>query len=257
MEKGIQSYGFEVCAITIAGPVTEAFDGVGGFCPPEGFRIPVVPFDEGADIRFGLSCWGVDAPLQPFPRRFGEPTPDLIGPGGRGRRETDMPMRSPSSTCNPGQDVSRLPLLPLAEMLGVTAFCAAAAANATGNVGRETAATAVLRRCSLRACGPGRHGGPARRLCGTPRPLPPRRLGSPAAAPVGAITAAAGREVVTDGCASGMGRRLQSPNRPCQPCASAHFLAICRGRRTITGRAARYAACLAAVSESVRSDSRG
>ena len=79
--------------------VTEAFDGVedviGGFRPPEGFRVPVVPFDEGADVGFGLPGRGMDAPLQLLAGRFGEPTPDLIGPGGRGRRETDMPMRPP------------------------------------------------------------------------------------------------------------------------------------------------------------------
>ena len=76
-------------------PETEAFDGVedvvGGFRPPEGFRVLVVPPDEGADIRFELPCGGVDTPLQPFPRRFGEPTLDLVDPGGRGRREVDVP----------------------------------------------------------------------------------------------------------------------------------------------------------------------
>ena len=87
-------------------PATEAFYGggdvVGGFRPPEGFRIPVAPFDEGADIRFGLPCWGTDAPLEPFPRRFGEPAPDLIGPGSRGRRETDVPTRPPRRPCPDG-----------------------------------------------------------------------------------------------------------------------------------------------------------
>ena len=49
-------------------PVTEAFDGVedvvGGFRPPEGFRVLVVRFDEGADVRFELPCGGMGAPLQ-------------------------------------------------------------------------------------------------------------------------------------------------------------------------------------------------
>ena len=83
-------------------PETEAFDGVedvvGGFRPPEGFRFFVVRFDEGADIRFGLPCGGMGV-LQLLARRFGEPSPDLIDPGGRCRRETDVPVRPPRRPC--------------------------------------------------------------------------------------------------------------------------------------------------------------
>ena len=99
-------FGIEVHDAITVDAVTEAFDGVEdvvvGFRTPEGFRIPIVPFDEGADIRFGLSCGGVGVPPQPFARRFGEPAPDLIVPGGRGRREADMPMRSPRRPCTDG-----------------------------------------------------------------------------------------------------------------------------------------------------------
>ena len=60
----------EVRCIVMVDLVAEAFDGVedvvGGFCPPEEFRAPIVLFDEGTDIRFELPCGSMDAQLQLF-----------------------------------------------------------------------------------------------------------------------------------------------------------------------------------------------
>ena len=78
---------------------TEAFDGGedvgGGFGPFEGLRVFVVLFDEGADVGFELAGRGVHAALQLLAHQFGEPAFDLIDPGSGGRREVDVPVRSP------------------------------------------------------------------------------------------------------------------------------------------------------------------
>ena len=51
-------------------------------------------------LHFGfLLCGGTGATLRVFAHRFGEPAPDLVDPGGRGRRETDVPMRPPRRPC--------------------------------------------------------------------------------------------------------------------------------------------------------------
>ena len=146
---------------------TEAFDGVedvvGGSHPPEGFRIPVVPFDEGADIRFELHCGGMGAPLRLFAHRFGDP----VDPGGRGRREVDVP-RPPRRPCPDGGglvggvvvhddvDIQALgdagvdPLREVRELLGPIASAALADDEADGDVeGGERRGGVILLRLRL------------------------------------------------------------------------------------------------------------
>ena len=89
----LHSFEIKVCDRIVVDLEMEAFGGsedvVSGFRPPEGFRVLVVRFDEGADVRFGLPCGGMGAPLQLLARRFGEPALDPVDPGGRGRRGMD------------------------------------------------------------------------------------------------------------------------------------------------------------------------
>src|SRR5215207_7128205 len=65
-------------------PLPRAFDGgedfVGGFGPPEGFGIFVVPVDEGTDIGFERSGRGMNAAPQLLAGELREPALDLIDP---------------------------------------------------------------------------------------------------------------------------------------------------------------------------------
>ena len=58
-------------------------------------------FDEGADVGLELAGRVVHAALQLLSRQFGEPAFDLVDPESRGRREVDVPVRSPRQ---PGLD---------------------------------------------------------------------------------------------------------------------------------------------------------
>ena len=96
--KRASALNLKFAAQCLVDAVAETLDGgedvVGGLRPFEGLGIPVVLFDEGADVGFELPGRGMHAPLELLARQFGEPALHLIDPRGRGRCEMGVMARA-------------------------------------------------------------------------------------------------------------------------------------------------------------------